>query len=395
MIPISKTIFRDEDFALIQEPLKSGWVVKGKYVKQFEDKFAEFVGAKHAIAVSNCTNALHIAVATLGIGAGDEVLVPSFTWISTANCVEYMGATPIFVDIDPYSYNIDVEVLRTKITSRTKAIIPVHLFGNAANMNAIMAIAEEYGITIIEDAACGFDTWYGTHHVGTIGALGCFSFHPRKSITTGEGGMIVTNDDHLAQLCRSYRDHGASRPYQERQQSSKAFLLPEYNIVGYNFRLTDIQGALGVAQMQKAKELMQARRVGASYYDDILSDIAWLRLPTTEPSSRHSYQSYVCWFQPEEVRFDNVERLMLQRNAVMLYLEERGIITRQGTHAPPHQNVYARKYNLTPQDYPQGYFAERMTIALPLFPGITHEEMNMVKEHLHAGFARSLHSDTY
>ncbi len=390
MIPISKTIFRDEDFALIQEPLKSGWVVQGKYVKQFEDMFAEFVGAKYAIAVSNCTTALHIAVATLGIGVGDEVLVPSFTWISTANCVEYMGATPIFVDIDPHSYNIDVELIRAKITSRTKAIIPVHLFGNSANMNAIMAIAKEYGIAVIEDAACGFDTWYGEKHVGTIGAIGCFSFHPRKSITTGEGGMIITNDDHLAQLCRSYRDHGASRPYQERQQASKAFLLPEYNLVGYNFRLTDIQGALGVAQMQKAKELMQARRVGASYYDKILSDIAWLRLPTAEPSSQHSYQSYVCWFQPEEVDLDNVERLMRQRNSVMLYLEERGIITRQGTHAPPHQNVYARKYNLTPHDYPQGYFAERMTIALPLFPGITHEEMNTVKDNLLAGYTQSL-----
>ena len=195
MIPITKTVFDEEELRLIQEPLKSGWVVQGKYVKQFEDRFSEFIGTGNSIATTSCSTALHLSVAALGLKPGDEVLVPAFTWVSTANCVEYMGATPIFVDIDPVTFNIDVKKIEEKISSKTKGIIPVHLFGLVAEMDPIIRIAEENNIWIIEDAACGFDSWYKGKHAGTFGDIGCFSFHPRKSITTGEGGMITTNDD--------------------------------------------------------------------------------------------------------------------------------------------------------------------------------------------------------
>lgn len=387
MIPITKAIFDESDLASIQEPLKSGWVVQGKFVKEFEDRFAAMTKARHAIATSSCTTGLHIAVAALGIKPGDEVLVPAFTWIATANCVEYMGARPVFVDIDLRTFNIDVDQIERHITPKTRAIIPVHLFGLSADMGPIMEIARKHNLRVIEDAACSFDSWYRGQHTGTFGDLGAFSFHPRKAITTGEGGMITTESDELASLSRTLRDHGASRSDLERHHQQYSFLLAEYHHLGFNFRMTDIQGALGVSQMKKAAWIMASRREGAARYDELLKDFEWLDLPYRHPDYVHGYQSYVCLFRPEEPELSECERLFDCRNAIMGSLESKGIITRQGTHAPPHLHYYADKYGIKPEDYPNAYMAERLSLTLPLYAGMTADESDTVVTELEAEFS--------
>ena len=388
MIPITKAVFDESDFALIQEPLKSGWVVQGKFVKQFEELFAAMTRCAHAVATTSCTTAMHTSLAALRLQPGDEVLVPAFTWIATPNCVEYMGATPVFVDVDLATFNIDVAEIERRITSRTRGIIPVHLFGLSADMDPIMDIARRRGLWVMEDAACGFDSWYRDRHVGTFGELGCFSFHPRKAITTGEGGMITTNDDSLAALCRTLRDHGASRSDLDRHHAKASFLLAEYHELGFNFRMTDIQGALGVTQMQKAPNIMAGRRAAAARYDDVLAGTDWLQLPFRHKDYVHGYQSYVCLFQPEVASMSNVQRLTDCRNSIMTSLEEKGIITRQGTHAPPHLHYYAEKYGFHPDDFPNAYIAERLSLTLPLYSSMTREETDSVVGELSAAFER-------
>jgi perosamine synthetase len=393
-IPITKAIFDETDFALIQEPLKSGWVVQGKFVKQFEGMFSDMTKSPHSIATSSCTTAMHIAVAALGLKPGDEVLVPAFTWIATPNCVEYMGAKPVFVDIDLRTFNIDVEQIERRITPRTKGIIPVHLFGLSADMSPIMEIARKHNLWVLEDAACGFDSWYKDAHVGTFGEFGAFSFHPRKAITTGEGGMLTTKRDDLDALSRTLRDHGASRSDLDRHHQQYSFLLAEYHHLGFNFRMTDIQGALGVAQMNKSAKIMSSRRAGAARYDKLLANTGWLQLPFTHADYVHGYQSYVCLFQPETPDLSSCERLFDCRNAIMGGLEERGIITRQGTHAPPHLHYYAEKYGIRPADYPSAYMAERLSITLPLFSGMTEDESEAVVGNLVEEFQKQYQSAT-
>lgn len=378
MIPITKAIFDDTDLALIQEPLKSGWVVQGKYVREFEKLFGELVGSRNNLATTSCTTALHIAMASLGIGPGDEVLVPAFTWIATANCVEYVGAKPVFVDIDLRTFNVDVDQIESRITARTRAIIPVHLFGLLADMAPIMEIGRKHDLHVVEDAACAFDSWYKGKHAGTFGELGCFSFHPRKAITTGEGGMLTTQSDELAELCSSLRDHGASRSDFQRHHQKASFLLAEYPHLGFNFRMTDIQGALGVAQMRKAAAIMASRREGAARYDTLLADADWLQLPFTHPDYVHGYQSYVCLFEPENATLDAYSAAHDRRNAIMTTLEGQGIITRQGTHSAAHTGFYAAKYGITPEDYPNAYLAEQLSLTLPLYAGMTEKETETV-----------------
>ena len=386
MIPITKTVFDETDLSLIQEPLKSGWVVQGKYVKQFEEMFSEFIHTPYSIATTSCTTSLHIAMASLGIKPGDEVLVPAFTWVATANCVEYMGATPIFVDIDLETFNIDLNKIEEKITPKTKGIIPVHLFGLLCPMDKINKIAKKYNLFVVEDAACAFDSWYKGKHAGTWGDMGCFSFHPRKAITTGEGGMITTGEKGYADICQSLRDHGATKTDFERHEQKYSFLLAQYPYLGYNYRMTDIQGALGVSQMQKAKKIMDGRRKGASEYNDRLKNISWLKIPYANEDYVHGYQSYVCLFQPQKPSFENVAKLTQMRNDIMASLEEKGIITRQGTHAAALVGYYRNKYGIKFNHYPNAYLAESLTITLPLYYGITSDEIDTVIKEISSSF---------
>lgn len=388
-IPITKAIFDEDDLALILEPLKSGWVVQGRFVREFEERFAQFAGVAGAAATTSCTTALHIGAAALGLKPGDEVLVPAFTWISTANIVEHLGAKAVFVDVDLDTFNINVEAAAAAVTSRTVGMIPVHLFGLAADMDPLLALAARRGLWVMEDAACGFDTWYKGRHVGGLGTLGAFSFHPRKAITTGEGGMITTNDRTLDALCRTLRDHGASRSDLDRHHQQHSFLLAEYRHLGFNYRMTDLQGALGVTQMRKADRIQAGRKAAAAWYDELLADTPWLQLPYRHVDYRHGQQSYVCLFQPETPTLANIDRLFARRNQIMSALEQQGITTRQGTHAPPHLPYYRDRYGYRREDFANAYLAEYASITLPMYAGMTHEECERVVLALHEQFARS------
>jgi perosamine synthetase len=383
-IPITKPFIGPEELAAVQRPLETGWLVQGPYVKEFEDKFGRFVGADHSVATTSCTTALHLAVAALGLGPGDEVIVPAFTWVATANVVEYMGARPVFVDIDLATFNLDVSRLEAAITPRTVGIIPVHLFGLAADMRPILEIARRHGLWTVEDAACAFGASYGGEHVGTLGDLGCFSFHPRKSITTGEGGMITTRRSDLAETVRSLRDHGASRSDLQRHTNAASYLLADYDLLGYNFRMTDLQGAIGSVQMDRAEWVLGERHRCADAYDHLLADLEWLALPMTPAGSVHGYQSYVCLFRSDEATLESVDALHDRRNRVMAALEAEGIATRQGTHAAFIQGYYATKYSIPPSALPGAYFADRLSLSLPMFPGMTDDELDYVAAALRA-----------
>jgi perosamine synthetase len=385
-IPITRIVVGDEELRAVQVPLETGWVVQGPFVREFEEKFAGYTGAAHAVATSSGTSALHVALAALGVGPGDEVIVPGFTWVSTANVVEHLGGKAIFCDIDLATYNIDTGKIEALVTDRTVGIVPVHLFGLSADLDPILELARSRELWVLEDCACSFGGWYHGRHTGTIGDAGCFSFHPRKSITTGEGGMVTTASDEFAALVAALRDHGASRSDHERHESSGGFLLSEYEHLGFNFRLTDIQGALGSAQMDRADDVLDGRRRCAAVYDELLVDLPWLRRPVVPHGYLHGYQAYVCLFCPEEPTLDNVHELHGQRNALMADLERRGISTRQGTHSPVLTSLYANKYGLRPEDYPASVIADRLSLAVPLFPQLTEDEQQAVAEGLRAAF---------
>jgi perosamine synthetase len=386
-IPITKPSFGERERRAIQQPLESGWVVQGPQVQEFERRFGAYVGAENAVATTSCTTALHLAVAALGLKPGDEVLVPAYTWVSTANVVEYMGATPRFCDVDLATFNIEPSRFEEAVGPKTVGMIPVHLFGLCADMEAVNAIAREHGLWVVEDAACAFGAWQEGRHAGTLGDVGAFSFHPRKSITTGEGGMLTTGDSERAELARTLREHGADRSDLVRHETSYSFLLADFDHLGYNYRMTDIQGALGCAQMERADELLDERRRLAARYDVALAGLDWLATPRVPEGNVHGYQSYVCLYGAEP-SISSLEALHTERNELMLRMERRGIATRQGTHAPVATGYYSRKYGLREQDFPAAVIAERLSITLPLYPGLSDDEQDLVVEELLAAHGK-------
>jgi len=377
-IPIARTNLTEAEINSVLEPLRSGWLVQGPKVEQFEKKWSDFTGAKYSIAVTSCTSALHLSLVALGIKAEDEVIVPAFTWISTANVVEHVGAKLVFCDIDINTFNIDVAQIESKITKYTKAIIPVHLFGLAADMTVINNIAKKYNLKVVEDAACGFGSCYRKQHVGTFGNTGCFSFHPRKAITTGEGGMITTNDKVLAEKLRCLRDHGAVMSDLQRHQGSKPYLLADHQEAGFNQRMTDLQAALGSAQMDRSQAIVHERLALAKRYDQALANIPWLRLPIHLENYEHGYQSYPCLFQSQTITLANIPDVNKKRNAWMDQLQQVGISTRPATHAVHMLTFYRDKYKIKPNDFPNSYMANDCSISLPLFHGMTEEEQDYV-----------------
>jgi dTDP-4-amino-4,6-dideoxygalactose transaminase len=363
--------------------------VQGPLVAEFERKFERFTGATHAVATSSCTTALHVAVAALELSPGDEVIVPAFTWISTPNAVEYMGATPVFCDISIDTFNIEVSQIESLVTARTVGIIPVHLFGLCADMTPVLDIARRHGLWVVEDAACAFGATHGGVHAGLLGDAGCFSFHPRKSITTGEGGMVTTARGDLRERAVMLRDLGAARSTPAHAGVAAARALPEFPLLGYNYRMTDIQGALGCAQLDRAEWLLAERAERARRYDQQLQRLAWLRPPQGVPGCSHGFQSYVCLFQPEPPTLGNAARLSARRDAVMLHLEHAGISTRPGTHAPALSRYYSEKYRLKPEQYPNAYLAEALSLALPLYVELTEGEQAEVCDALADAMAAS------
>ena len=372
IVPISLPCMGTEEWEACKEPIESGWITQGPKVKEFEKSFAVRHNVKHAFAVSNCTTALHLALLACGIKEGDEVLVPAFTWVSTANAVKYCNATPVFVDIDIHTFNINIEKIAEKVTPRTKAIIPVHLFGLCADVNAIKQKFPD--LKIVEDGACAAGS--GLHGVpsGGLGDIGCFSFHPRKSVTTGEGGMLTTNDDKLAVHLDRLRNHGASVSEEQRHHGPKPYILSSFEMVGYNYRMTDIQGAIGVVQLSKLDKFIDERQYWATYYAEQLKDISWLRTPVVPDGYKHGWQSYVTY----------VDESMspMVRNGIMEYLQQNGISTRPGTHAVHMLDVYAKMYNLKPEDFPFAYNADRFSMSIPLHNRMVKADFDYIIYHL-------------
>lgn len=383
-IPITKTIFGDEEKEAIVKPLETGWVVQGPNVAKFQNMFADFTGSKYAHATSNCTTALHLGLEAMGITKGDKVIVPSFTYVASANAVEYTGAEVVFCDIDLKTFNIDETKLEEiiKKDSSIKGIMPVNLFGLCANMPYIMELAKKYNLKVIEDSACGFDGWIGDKHSGTFGDCGCFSFHPRKSICTGKGGMLITDDEDIANKVSQLKDHGASKSDLQRHKEKGGSLLPDFTMRGYNYRMTDMQGALGVCQMDRKEYIMNGRREVASKYDEVLKDISQLVSPYIPENYKHGYQSYVCIFTDGEdisnLTKEQIDRINIKRNIFMEKLEEMTIATRQGTHAVHTLGYYKNKNNFKDEDFLMSYAGDRLSIALPLYAGMTNEEFDYV-----------------
>ena len=383
-IPITKTIFDIEEREAIVKPLETGWVVQGPNVAKFQEMFAQFTGSKYAHATTSCTTALHLGLEALGIGRGDKVIVPSFTYIASANAVEYTGADVLFCDIDLKTFNIDETKLEELIKndSSIKAIMPVNLFGLCANLPFIINLAKKYNLKVIEDSACGFDGWIEDKHSGTFGDVGCFSFHPRKSICTGEGGMLITDDENIASKVSQLKDHGATKSDLQRHKEKGGSLLPDFKMRGYNYRMTDMQGALGVCQMNKKEYIMSGRRKCASNYDVALKDIKELQTPYIPNGYKHGYQSYVCIFTNGEdisnLTKEQIDRINIKRNIFMEKLEEKNIATRQGTHAVHTLGYYKDKNSFKDEDFLMSYAADRLSIALPLYAGMSDEEFDYI-----------------
>jgi perosamine synthetase len=386
-IPIARASLTENEINSVLEPLRNGWLVQGPKVREFEEKWAAFTAAEHSIAVTSCTTALHLSLAALGFGPGDEAIVPAFTWISTANVVEHLGGTVVFCDIDLNTFNIDTAQLEAKITAKTKAILPVHLFGLSADMNAINAIAKRHNLWVIEDAACGFGSRYHGQHVGTHGDTGCFSFHPRKAITTGEGGMITTQSAALAEKLRRLRDHGAVMSDLQRHLGARPYLLADHPDAGYNQRMTDLQAALGSTQMDRAADIVAERQRLAARYDQAFGDLDWLQTPANLAGYAHGYQSYPCLFDPDRAKgaaesgdIVEIKAINEARNALMDQLQQQGISTRPATHAVHMLSFYQQKYGLKPEDFSNAFAANDCSISLPLFHGMTEIEQDFVIE---------------
>jgi perosamine synthetase len=367
-IPISLPFMGQEEWEATKEPIFSGWITQGPKVAEFEKIFAERHKVKHAIAVSNCTTALHLALVALDVKAGDEVIVPAFTWVSTANAIMYCGATPVFIDIDTKTFNIDISQLKNKITPRTKAVIPVHLFGLCADIDGIKKIAPQ--LKIVEDGACAAGAGIGDRPAGSLGDIGCFSFHPRKSVTTGEGGMLTTNDDKLAERLNMLRNHGASISEEQRHKGPKPYILPEFDMVGYNYRMTDIQGAVGVVQIKKLDKFIDERQKWADYFTKELSSIPWLRTPHIPNGYKHGWQSYVL--------FIDETKSPIKRNDLMELLQQKGISTRPGTHAVHMLGFYSKLFNIKPSDYPGAYAANEYSMSIPLHNRMVKEDYEYI-----------------
>jgi dTDP-4-amino-4,6-dideoxygalactose transaminase len=358
----------EEEWQAARAPLMEGWLTQGPRVAAFEKAFAQRHQVKHAYAATSCTTALHLILAALDIGPGDEVIVPAFTWVSTANVVVYCGAMPVFADIDPVTYNLDPAQVRAKITPRTKAIIAVHLFGLCADMDALKTAAGN--IPIVEDAACAAGSSYRDRPAGSIGLAGAFSFHPRKSITTGEGGMVTTNDGALGAKVNMLRNHGASISEEQRHSGARPYLLPDFNLLGFNYRMTDLQGAVGLVQLTKLDRFIAERQRWADYYAAELSAVPWLRTPRVPEGCVHGWQAYVCHVDERKAP--------RPRNEIMDLLQSAGISTRPGTHAVHMLGYYRERFGLKPGDFPAARDGDQHSMAIPLHNRMSEDDYRYV-----------------
>ena len=368
-IQISLPFTGEDEWQACREPLMTGWLTQGPKVAAFEKAFATRHQVTQALATTSCTTALHLILSAMNIGPGDEVIVPAFTWVATANVVLYCGATPVFADVDPVTNNIIPEEIARRLTANTKAVIVVHLFGLCADIDAIRAVVPTH-VKIIEDAACAAGANYKGISAGALGDAAAFSFHPRKSITTGEGGMVTTNDDELADIANKLRNHGAEISEEQRHKGPRPYLLPEFNLLGFNYRMTDLQGAVGLVQLSKLDQFISERHHWAEFYHRELETIDWLRMPVIPALGVHAWQAFVIYVDPDKAP--------MARNDLMEKLQQAGIATRPGTHAVHMLGYYAERYAIKPEDYPGAFDCDQNTMAIPLHNRMSAEDYQYV-----------------
>lgn len=359
MIRLAVPSIDAEDLEAVRVALASGYLVQGPRVAEFEREVAAYIGVEYAVAVSNGTAALHLALLALGVTRGDRVAVTTYSWPATANVIELCGATPVFIDIETTTYGMDPAGLEAALAAGpVKAVLPVHPFGGLADMPAILAVAERHGVPVVEDAACALGTELDGRRAGAFGTLGCFSFHPRKAITTGEGGIVSTNDPSHARVMRALRNHG-----QDPEAPAPDFVMP-----GFNLRLTEFQAALGSSQLRKLERLVESRRAQAARYDQLLADTA-LTPPGVLATSRHVYQSYVALLPAAAAS---------RRGEIIAALRAAGVETTIGTYHMPMTTWFRQAYGFGPGDFPVTDDVAARAISLPLFEALTPAEQRFV-----------------
>lgn len=395
---VTRPFFDRSELEMISATLSSGWVAQGAQVAEFEKRISAHEGVKHGVATTSCTTALHLAMVAKGLGAGMDAIAPAFTFVATENAIVMTGATPILVDIERNTYNIDPnkieETINTKyieqdgkLVNRDSGntlwgIVPVHQFGLCCDMERINGIARKYHVNVLEDAACALGAKIGNTHEGAFGNTSCLSFHPRKSITTGEGGMVLTDEDSLALMMKKLRSHGNSVSAIDRDKHD-GFLLPEFDDAGYNYRMTDIQGAMGVAQAEKLDAIIERKRELATVYTHLIHEKIQELIPPVEPDGYfHTYQTYVCMLNLDKMGVESIEDGGSLRNLLQQSLASKGIATRQGTHAVHLLGYYKRRFGFHPRDFINAYMCDRLTISLPLYYGLTASDIEDITERI-------------
>ncbi|MDB5119076.1 MAG: aminotransferase DegT [Sphingobacteriales bacterium] len=365
MIPIAKPYLTEEEAQAAYDTILTGWITQGPRVKEFEEKFAAYTGSKYAVAVSNCTTALHLSMIVAGIKSGDEVICPSMSYIATANAITYVGATPVFAEVRS-DYNLDPADVEGKITSRTKAILLVHQIGMPADIDAFRLLAEKYNLKLIEDAACAAGSEYKGQKIGSHSTLVCFSFHPRKVISTGDGGMITTDREDYYNRLQLFRQHGMSVNDRLRHDS-KTIMFEDHLEIGYNYRMTDIQAAVGIKQLEKLDWIVKERRKIAARYFDAFKDLDFIQLPFENKDSFSNYQSFSIYLTKSST---------VNRNTLMQMLLDKGIATRRGIMNTHRETAY--KDVTGDVELPISEDLQDNSILLPLYVIMSEEDISKV-----------------
>jgi perosamine synthetase len=370
VISIAKPYVSKEEAEAAYDTIMSGWITQGPRVAEFEEKFAAYTGATYAVALSNCTTALHLSMIVSGIGKDDEVICPSMSYIATANSIKYVRAKPVFAEVDPKTYNLDLDDTIKKITAATKAILLVHQIGMPADIDSFRDICKKYKLKLIEDAACAVGSAYKGKKIGCHSELVCFSFHPRKVISTGDGGMITTNrKDHYERL-KLLRQHGMSVNDRMRHLSDK-IIFEDHLEVGYNYRMTDIQAAVGIKQLEKLDWLIEERRKIAARYQQAFKDIDCVSLPCEPEGYFSNYQSYSIYLKTNRP---------VPRNELMQKLLDAGIATRRGVMTTHRETAYKNEYKDV--QLPVSEDLADNSIIIPLYVPMEKEKVDYVIENI-------------